>query len=114
MHTPLNPPRSLALLAALSALALCGLSAGCSQDAAPAKPETAGNYVDDTAITTKVKAALLADDAVKSLEISVATAQGVVHLTGSAPTADQKTAAGKDAAGVAGVKDVSNDLKVGK
>ncbi len=83
--------------------------AGCKP--APA-PETTGNYVDDTTITTKVKAALLADDAVKSLQISVTTTQGTVQLSGVVDNADQKSAAAKDAAAVAGVKDVTNNITV--
>jgi hyperosmotically inducible protein len=59
-----------------------------------------------------VKSALLADDSVKSFEISVETFKGVVQLSGFVDTADQKSAAEHDAMAVAGVKDVKNNLTV--
>ena len=100
-----NRAHSLFILAG----ALGASLGGCKP--APA-PETTGNYVDDTAITTKVKAALLADPVVKSLQISVITTQGTVQLSGMVDNADQKSAAAKDAAAVAGVKDVTNTITV--
>jgi osmotically-inducible protein OsmY len=68
--------------------------------------------VDDTTITTKVKSALLGDDAVKSFEIGVETTKGVVQLSGFVDNSDQKSAAEKDASSVTGVKDVKNSLIV--
>jgi len=100
-------PSTLLILA--GALALGTLSFGCA-DKQPA--ETTGQYVDDTAVTAKVKSALLGDETVKSLAITVVTTGGVVQLTGVVGTADQKTAAEKIASGVAGVKSVKNDLSV--
>jgi len=90
----------------LSGAALA-FAAGCSPKPGP---ETTGNYIDDTAITTKVKSALASDDLVKSTDIHVNTTQGIVQLSGMVDTSDQKSAAAKDAAAVAGVKDVTNDL----
>ena len=74
--------------------------------------DSTGEYVDDTGITTKVKAALLRDDAVKSFEIKVETMKGVVQLSGFVDNGDQKEAASRDAASVAGVASVSNNLIV--
>ena len=88
---------------------LGGLAGGC---AATATRDSTGEYVDDTAITTKVKSALLGDGAVKSFEIKVETVKGVVQLSGFVDTADQKAAAQKDAFAVHGVADVRNDLIV--
>jgi len=68
--------------------------------------------VDDTVITTKVKGALLGDDAVKSFAIKVETLKGVVQLSGFVDTTDQKLAAGRDAGAVKGVQDVANNLIV--
>jgi hyperosmotically inducible protein len=101
-----------------------GAFAGCNKDTSttetPAGPvttttnadgnHTAGQYIDDTAITAKVKSALAGDSAVKSSDISVTTNQGVVTLAGTVDNSDQKSAAGKDAGNVAGVKDVTNTL----
>jgi hyperosmotically inducible periplasmic protein len=81
--------------------------AGCAST--PTK-ESTGEYVDDSTITTKVKAALLGDDAVKSFEISVTTFKGIVQLSGFVDNSDQKSAAAKDAAAVAGVSDVKNNI----
>ena len=71
-----------------------------------------GEYIDDSAITAKVKAALLKDDAVKSFEIHVTTFKGVVQLSGSVDNSDQSSAAKNDAESVPGVKSVTNNLTV--
>jgi osmotically-inducible protein OsmY len=93
----------------MGGLAAGGLSGGC---AATPTHDSTGQYIDDATITTKVKAALLKDDAVKSFEIKVETMKGVVQLSGFVDTSDQKFAAGKDAGSVQGVTDVSNNLIV--
>ena len=93
----------------MGALLLGGLAGGCA--ATPTKDST-GEYVDDTVITTKVKAALLHDDAVKSFEIKVETVKGVVQLSGFVDTSDQRAAAGNDARAVPNVREVKNDLIV--
>ncbi len=80
--------------------------------AATPTSDSTGQYVDDTTITTKVKAALLGDDAVKSFQIKVETVKGVVQLSGFVDTDDEKSAAVKDATAVPGVKDVSDDIIV--
>jgi len=97
------------LAALIGALALGGLAGGCA--ATPTKDST-GEYVDDATVTTKVKSALLGDEAVKSFQIKVETFKGVVQLSGFVDTADEKAAAEKDATAVSGVKDVKNSLTV--
>jgi hyperosmotically inducible protein len=109
MNTSLHARKLASLLAVIGALAASGLAGGC---AATRTHDSTGEYIDDTGITTKVKAALLKDDAVKSFEISVQTMKGVVQLSGFVDTSDQKYSAGKDAASVTGVTDVSNNLIV--
>jgi osmotically-inducible protein OsmY len=109
MKTFLQPSKSASLLALIGALALGGLAAGCAETRT--RPST-GQYVDDTVITTTVKSALLGDAAVKSFEIKVETFKTVVQLSGFVDTQDQKSAAAKDAAAVAGVTDVKNNLIV--
>ena len=109
MKTSLLSSKATSLLALLGTLTLGALLGGC---AATATHESTGQYVDDTVITTRVKSALLKDDAVKSLAVSVQTVKQVVQLSGFVNTADQKFAAGRDAARVEGVKDVQNDLIV--
>jgi len=110
MKTSLPLAKTASFIALIGVLAFAGLTVGCQPKTTT--PETAGNYVDDTAITAKVKASLLGDVAVKSFEIKVETVKGVVQLSGFVDTAAQKAAAGKDASIVADVKDVKNDLIV--
>jgi hyperosmotically inducible protein len=109
MKTPLQISKLTSLLAMSSALALGGIFAGC---ASTRTSDSTGEYVDDTVITAKVKSALLGDEAVKSFAVSVETVKQVVQLSGFVNTADQKSAAGKDAWAVPGVKDVRNNLIV--
>src|ERR1700709_263327 len=71
-----------------------------------------GTKVDDTAITTKVKAELLGAKNVKSTHIHVKTRAGVVSLTGTVPTADDKSGAEDVVSKVAGVESVKNHLKI--
>jgi osmotically-inducible protein OsmY len=80
--------------------------------ATPAKGESAGEYVDDTVITTKVKAAVLEEPSLKSAEINVETYKGIVQLTGfvTSPASIDKAVA--VARGVKGVKSVKNDMIV--
>ena len=80
--------------------------------ARPSNP-MAGQTIDDAGITTKVKAALIADKAIKSTDIDVDTEQGTVTLTGRVPDAAQVARAAEIARGVEGVKTVSNKLTVG-
>lgn len=109
MKTSLRSSKFISLIAVTGSLVLGALLGGC---AATSTHESTGQYVDDTVITTKVKSALLKDDAVKSFDVSVQTVKHVVQLSGFVNTADQKFAAGKDAMSVEGVKDVQNDLIV--
>ncbi len=97
------------LVALTAAVALGGLAGGC---AATATSDSTGQYVDDTVITTKVKSALLGDDVVKSFAVSVETVKGVVQLSGFVNTSAQKSAAGRDASAVVGVRTVKNNLIV--
>ncbi len=109
MNHTLRALRCTSLLALAGALGTGFLGSGC---AATAKHDSTGEYIDDSSITTKVKAALLNDASVKSLEISVQTMKGVVQLSGFVDTTDQKQAAARAAAAVPGVVDVTNSLIV--
>ena len=109
MKTSLNIRRIASVLTLAGVLAAGGIAGGC---AATPKHDSTCEYIDDAGITTKVKTALLKDDAVKSFEIKVETMKGVVQLSGFVDTSDQKFSAGKDAAAVPGVTDVSNNLIV--
>ena len=97
----------LALLALSSGLAL--LPAGCS---ATATRESTGEYVDDSAITAKVKAAFVRDPVVKALDVKVETFTGVVQLSGFVDTPDQKGRAEQIARGMPGVQSVKNNIAI--
>jgi hyperosmotically inducible periplasmic protein len=71
-----------------------------------------GQKVDDSAVTAKVKTELLSAKDVKSTHIHVKTKQGVVWLTGTVPTAEDKTAAEETVKNVSGVASVKNRLKI--
>jgi osmotically-inducible protein OsmY len=82
---------------------------GCSS--APNR-ESTGEYIDDAAITTKVKAAIFNEPSLKSTEINVETFKGDVQLSGFvAQPADAQRAADV-ARGVKGVTSVKNDIRV--
>jgi hyperosmotically inducible periplasmic protein len=104
MNASLN--KTLVLIGLTGALGAFLAGCGPSQQA----PETTGNYIDDSAITAKVKAALIGDEAVKAFSIQVNTTHGVVELTGLVDNSDEKAAAAKDATAIAGVTDVKNDI----
>ncbi len=72
--------------------------------------DTAGQYVDDATITTRVKAAFAEDKDVKGREISVRTDQGVVDLTGKVQTKTESDRATALATQVKAVKAVHNNI----
>ena len=97
---------------AFSAAALAADPSSSSPSPSPASStEKSQHPVSDSAITAKVKAALLTKDDLKSLHIHVDTKNGVVTLTGTIPSSDQGDMAVEAAKGVDGVKDVKNSLQ---
>jgi len=80
--------------------------------ASTSKQEGTGEYVDDSVITTKVKAAIFNEPTLKSAEINVETFKGVVQLSGfvsSQAAVDKAVAVTR---GVSGVKSVKNDMRI--
>jgi osmotically-inducible protein OsmY len=71
-----------------------------------------GEVIDDSLITTKVKAALAADPMVKAREVHVETYKGVVQLSGFVESPEAVRKAVELARGVSGVKNVKNDMVV--
>ena len=90
------------------------LIAGFVACASTSKQEGAGEYVDDSVITTKVKSLLAADDILKSFDITVETNKGNVQLSGLVDSQMTIDKAGEIAKGVSGVKSVKNSLIVKK
>jgi hyperosmotically inducible protein len=76
--------------------------------------KTAGQNVDDAALTASVKSTLVADKAANLTRVDVDTNQGVVSLNGIVDSADQKARAEQLARRVDGVKNVINNLQVQK
>lgn len=74
--------------------------------------EGTGEYIDDTVLTTKVKAAVLDEPSLKSAEINVETFKGVVQLSGFVSSQANINKAVEVARGVKGVKSVKNDMRV--
>lgn len=74
--------------------------------------ESTGEYVDDTWITTKVKAALIKDPVTKATEINVETFKGTVQLSGFVESKDAMNQAVTLAENIKGVTSVNNDMQV--
>jgi len=89
--------------------AMLALLVGC---ASTAQQEGTGEYIDDTVITTKVKAAIFNDPTLKSTEINVETFKGVVQLSGFVNSYADINKAIEVAGSVEGVKSVKNDMTV--
>lgn len=71
-----------------------------------------GEYLDDTVITTKVKAAIFNEPTLKSSEINVETFKGTVQLSGFVSSRADINKAVELARGVQGVTSVKNDMRV--
>jgi osmotically-inducible protein OsmY len=68
--------------------------------------EGTGESLDDAAITTQVKSRLVADPLLSASAISVETTQGVVHLTGTVKSEQERHRAIQIVQGVAGVREI--------
>ncbi|MDD2273522.1 MAG: BON domain-containing protein [Desulfuromonadaceae bacterium] len=93
----------------MACFALITAFTGC---AATQKHESAGQYVDNSVITTRVKAAIFNESTLKTLQINVKTYQGTVQLSGFVDSAQSAAKAGEVARKVENVISVQNDLIV--
>ncbi len=89
--------------------ALLATTLGC---ASTAGHEGTGEYVDDSVITTKVKAAVLSEPTLKSSEINVETYKGVVQLSGFVSSESDTKKAVEITRDIKGVTSVKNDMRV--
>lgn len=106
------PPMKKLLCSLLPLVFLAGLAfsnAGCS---ATATRQSTGEYIDDTALTAKVKTALITDETVKAFDVQVETFRGAVQLSGFVDSATQRSRAEQVARGVAGVSNVVNNIQL--
>ena len=90
-------------------IVLLAFFVGC---ASTPKQSGTGEYIDDTVITTKVKAAIFNEPTLKSAEINVETFKGVVQLSGFVTSPEAQNKAVVVARGVNGVKSVKNDMRL--
>ena len=97
--------RVFVLFAAVALAALVGC-------ASTQKHESTGQYVDDTAITTKVKTAIFNEPTLKSAEINVETFKGRVQLSGFVSSRANIDRAVAIAQSVSGVSSVGNDMRL--
>ena len=100
-----NFKRFFAFFAALA----MATALGC---ASTTKHEGTGEYVDDTVITTKVKAAILNEPGLKSAEINVETFKGIVQLSGFVTSKSEADRAVVVTQNVHGVASVKNDMRI--
>jgi osmotically-inducible protein OsmY len=96
------------LTALFSTLALLA-TLGC---ASTRTHEGTGEYVDDSVITTKVKAAIFNEPGLKVSEVQVETFKGVVQLSGFVSSRADIKGAVRVASAVNGVKSVTNDMQL--
>lgn len=80
--------------------------------AGTSKQAGTGEYIDDTVITTKVKAAIFNEPSLKSTEINVETFKGTVQLSGFINSRADINKAVEVARGVDGVSSVRNDMRL--
>lgn len=94
------------LLAAACSLALAGCGPSPEAATPPAARISVGTEIDDTVITSKVKAALLADPDIRSFDLKVETRKGRVQLSGyvdNAAQVERAMAVARNVPAVAGV-----------
>ena len=101
--------KNFKLVSGILAAAAFATLIGC---AGTEKKASTGEYIDDTLITTKVKAAVLNEPTLKSSEINVETFKGVVQLSGFVSTAADQAKATEVAKSVKGVESVKNDTRL--
>lgn len=108
--------KSIAIVFSTALIGLCMPSAWSAEQAKePAVDAGAmGRFINDSALTARVKAALAADDITDAIEIEVETTRGVVLLEGTVDSAIEKLRAAKLARGIEGVEGVMNKLTVTK
>jgi hyperosmotically inducible protein len=85
------------------------IALGC---ASTATRESTGEFVDDSAITTKVKTAIFRETTLKSSEINVTTYKGEVQLSGFVSSAASIDKAVAIAQGIAGVHNIKNNMQI--
>ncbi len=99
------PTRLTSLLSAVMLASLMGCASTATQSGT-------GEYIDDTVITTKIKAAIFENASLKSAEINVETFKGVVQMSGYVNSQADINKAAEIARSVKGVSNVKNDMRL--
>ena len=97
--------RVFAFFAALTLATMIGCASTRTQ-------ESTGQYIDDSTITTKVKAAVFNEPSLKSAQINVETFKGQVQLSGFVGTQAEINKTVEVARAVGGVTSVRNDMRI--
>jgi len=103
---------AIALLVALIAGGMVACNSSPERGPAESAAANAGRVVDDSAITAKVKTALIRDATTKAYQIEVETFQGVVQLSGAVDSTEARQRATQVARNIEGVRDVKNSLQL--
>ena len=101
--------RPIKTFSVIFAAVMLTMTLGC---ASTRTQESTGQYVDDSVITSKVKAAILGEPGLKVSEINIETFKGVVQLSGFVSSRDDIQSAVRVASAVGGVKSVKNDMQI--
>jgi len=99
-------------LKTMTTISLAFLFAAIVGCASTAQKEGTGEYIDDSVITTKEKAAVLNEETLKSSEINVETFKGVVQLSGFVNSQADINKAAEVAKNIKGVTSVKNDMQL--
>ena len=99
----------LSLIVLTGAVLGTAFNAGCT---ATATRQSTGEYIDDTAVTARVKSAFVTDESVKAFDVQVETFRGVVQLSGFVDNQNQKIRAEQIARSTNGVRDVRNNIQL--
>jgi osmotically-inducible protein OsmY len=112
IHMNQRPSTTAAWQRAIAIAVFASASLTTVSCASTATREGTGEYIDDSVVTTRVKAAILADASLKSTEINVETFKGRVQLSGfvnSRPDIDHAVTVAR---AVKGVTSVTNDMRL--
>ena len=112
MNSRIHPLLMSMALAAATTIVMTGCSreATIAPSATVTPPISVGTEIDDTIVTTRVKAAMVGDLELKGADVKVETRKGVVQLSGFAETQAQVMRAIAVARAIDGVKDVENGM----
>jgi len=100
------------MIAALLFMSILGCTSTSNTSGTTGNKATAGDYIDDSVITTKVKTAIFNEPTLKSAEINVETFRGTVQLSGFVSEQADIPKAVEVTKKVEGVKAVKNSMQV--